>query len=173
MDLEQRAAKIRLVCTDVDGVLTNSALQYGPDGGHWKQFYVRDGTGIKALQRSGIPVVFISGLQSAATDQRARDLGVEDCFTGIAAKAAIIEKICTKYAVSAEEIAFVGDDLIDLGLMGAVGLAICPQDAAAEVKQTAHWIVPVDGGRGVLRAVAEYFLKSRGRWEEFVNSYTQ
>jgi 3-deoxy-D-manno-octulosonate 8-phosphate phosphatase (KDO 8-P phosphatase) len=154
-------------------VLTNSILQYGPDGGHWKQFHVRDGTGIKALQRSGIPVVFISGLRSNATDQRARDLGVEDCFTGVAAKATIIEKICIKYGVSLEEVAFIGDDLIDIGILNSVGMAICPQDAALEVKQIAHWVVPVDGGRGVLRAVAEFFLKSRGWWEEFVNSYTQ
>ncbi|MCL1908733.1 MAG: HAD hydrolase family protein [Holophagaceae bacterium] len=170
-DIERRAKKIRLVCTDVDGVLTDGHMQYGPESGHWKQFYVRDGVGIKALQKSGIPVVFISGQRSEATDKRAKDLGVEDCFTGIATKVSLIEKICTKYRVSFDEVAYVGDDMIDIGLLRQAGLAMCPRDAVPEVLEIAHWIVPKDGGKGVIRAVAEFILKSKGLWEGLVDSY--
>ncbi|MCL1893189.1 MAG: HAD hydrolase family protein [Holophagaceae bacterium] len=171
MDIEHRAKKIKLVCTDVDGVLTDGLLNYGPEGGHWKQFYVRDGVGIKALQKSGIPVVFISGQLSESTTKRARDLGVEDCFTGVATKVDLIEKICIKYGVSLEEIAYVGDDMIDIGMLRQAGFAICPQDAVPEVKAIAHWIVPVNGGRGVIRSVAEFIIKTKGLWERLVKSY--
>jgi len=173
MNLRQRAGKIRLVCTDVDGVLTDCSLHYGPDGGHWKSFNVRDGAGIKALQKSGIPVAVISGLHSVATDQRVRDLGIEDCFTGDADKVSILKSLSAKYNIPIDEIAYVGDDLIDLGALSAAGFAICPQDAVPEAKKLAHWIVPVDSGKGVIRAVAEFILKAKGLWERIVDSYTR
>jgi 3-deoxy-D-manno-octulosonate 8-phosphate phosphatase (KDO 8-P phosphatase) len=171
MNIEERAKKIRLVCTDVDGVLTDGALHYGPDGGHWKSFYVRDGTGIKALQRAGIPVAFVSGLISNATMLRAKDLGIEDCFMGNADKISIIQSLCAKYGVAKDEVAHIGDDLIDLRALGFVGMAVCPQDAVPEVRLQADWVAPVDGGRGVIRAVAELILKSKGLWDEVVDSY--
>ncbi|MDR2697780.1 MAG: HAD hydrolase family protein [Holophagales bacterium] len=166
MDLKDRARKIRVVCTDVDGVLTDGSLHYGSEGGHWKHFNVRDGVGVKALQKSDIPVALISGLYSVATDQRAKDMGVEDCFMGDSDKVSIIKKLSAKYNAPLDEIAFIGDDLIDMGALGAVGLAVCPQDAIPEVQRMAHWVVPVDGGRGVLRAAAELILKSKGLWEQ-------
>lgn len=173
MDIGQQAKRIRLVCTDVDGVLTDGLMHYGPEAGHWKQFYVRDGVGIKALQKTGIPVVFISGQRSDATDRRAKDLGVEDCFTGVSTKISLIEKICIKYDVSFDEIAYVGDDLIDIGLLKKVGLAICPRDAVPEVLEIAHWVVPKDGGKGVLRSVAEFIIKSNGKWDALLKSYLE
>jgi 3-deoxy-D-manno-octulosonate 8-phosphate phosphatase (KDO 8-P phosphatase) len=171
MNLRRRAAIIKMVCTDVDGVLTSGFLQYGPLDGHWKQFHVRDGAGAKALQKAGIRVAMISGLDSPATSQRARDLGIEDCMTGAADKVSIIMGLSEKYGIPLGEIAYIGDDLIDLGALGIVGLAICPQDAALEAKKIAHWVAPVDGGNGVLRAVAEFILKPKGQWDEIVDSY--
>jgi len=166
MNLKDRASKIRVVCTDVDGVLTDGSLHYGPEGGHWKHFNVRDGAGVKALQKSGIPVALISGLYSIATDRRAKDLGIVDCFMGDSDKVSIIKNLSEKYNVPLNEIAFIGDDLIDIGALGIVGLAICPQDAVSEVQSMAHWVVPVDGGKGVLRAAAEFILKSKELWTE-------
>jgi 3-deoxy-D-manno-octulosonate 8-phosphate phosphatase (KDO 8-P phosphatase) len=169
--LEAKAARIRLVCTDVDGVLTTGALEYGEGPRHGKTFNVRDGAAIKWLQGCGIPVAFISGLDSPATVNRARDLEVVDCHVGRLAKGPVLDDLCGKYGLQPDQVAHVGDDLADLVLLRRVGLACCPRDAAPEVLAMAHWVVPVDGGRGVLRAVAEAILRSQGRWDGVVASY--
>jgi 3-deoxy-D-manno-octulosonate 8-phosphate phosphatase (KDO 8-P phosphatase) len=170
-ELDQRAAKIRLLCTDIDGVLTTGALHYGRESGHTKVFYVRDGAAIKWLQRSGIPVAFISGLTSEATLNRARDLGVEDCFAGHLDKGPVLDQLCAKYGLACEQIAHLGDDLPDLPLLRRVGLACCPADAVAEVKAACHWVTDVPGGHGLLRVVAERILKAQGRWADIIGSY--
>ena len=169
--LEARARAIRLVCTDIDGVLTDGSLHYDAGPRHAKAFSVRDGAGIKWLQRAGIPVAFISGLDSPATVRRAEDLQVEDCFAGHLAKLPVLEQLCAKYGLRPEEVAHLGDDLADLPLLTRVGLACCPEDAVAEVRDRVHWVVPVPGGRGVLRAVAEAILKAQGHWDAVLASY--
>ena len=168
---ESRARGIRLVCTDVDGVLTDGSLHYGAGPSHTKVFNVRDGAAIKWLQRAGIPVAFISGLESPATVRRAEDLQVVDCFAGHLAKLPVLEQICAKYGLRPDEVAHLGDDLADLPLLTRVGLACCPADAVPEVRAQAHWVVPVAGGRGVLRAVAEGILRAQGHWDAVVASY--
>jgi 3-deoxy-D-manno-octulosonate 8-phosphate phosphatase (KDO 8-P phosphatase) len=169
--LEERARGIRLVCTDVDGVLTTGALHYGDDPSHTKVFNVRDGVAIKWLQRFGIPVAFISGLESPSTVHRARDLKVEDCFVGHLDKKPILDQLCAKYGLRPEEVAHLGDDVQDLALLRVVGLGCCPADAVEQAKAVAHWTVPVAGGRGMLRPVAELILKAQGHWEEVLASY--
>jgi 3-deoxy-D-manno-octulosonate 8-phosphate phosphatase (KDO 8-P phosphatase) len=169
--LEERARTIRLLCTDIDGVLTSGELHYDGSQGHTKNFHVRDGAAIKWLQRCDIPVAFISGLDSPATRERARHLGIEDCYAGHLAKKPVLDELCAKYELTANQIAHLGDDLPDLPLLRRVGLACCPQDAVEEVRQACHWVVPVAGGRGVLRPVAELILKAQGRWESIVGSY--
>jgi 3-deoxy-D-manno-octulosonate 8-phosphate phosphatase (KDO 8-P phosphatase) len=170
-DLDLRAAKIRLLCTDIDGVLTTGALHYGAEGGHTKAFHVRDGAAIKHLQAAGIPVAFISGLKARATEDRARDLGVVDCFAGHLEKQPILDQLCAKYGLAYDQVAHLGDDLPDLPLLRRVGLACCPADAMAEVQAACHWVTAVPGGQGVLRAVAERILKSQGRWADIVAKY--
>lgn len=170
-DLDQRAAKIRLICTDIDGVLTTGALHYGAESGHTKAFYVRDGAAIKWLQRAGIPVAFISGLDAAATVNRARDLGVEDCFAGHLDKKPVLDQLCEKYGLTYDQVAHLGDDLPDLPLLRRVGLACCPSDAVEEVKAACHWAVPKAGGHGVLRLVAERILKAQNRWADTLSKY--
>ncbi|MDP1832360.1 MAG: HAD hydrolase family protein [Geothrix sp.] len=170
-DLDLRAAKIRLLCTDIDGVLTTGALHYGAEPGHTKAFHVRDGAAIKWLQRAGLPVAFISGLESSATRNRARDLGVEDCFAGHLDKQPVLDQLCAKYGLTCDQVAHLGDDLPDLPLLRRVGLACCPSDAALEVRAACHWVVDVPGGRGVLRAVAERILKAQGRWTDILGKY--
>ncbi len=170
-DLDLRAAKIRLLCTDIDGVLTTGALHYGQGPGHTKAFHVRDGAAIKWLQRAGIPVAFISGLASDATEHRARDLGVEDCFAGQLDKGPVLDQLCAKYGLTADQVAHLGDDLPDLPLLRRVGLACCPADAVDEVKAACRWVTPIAGGQGVLRLVAERILKAQGRWPDVVSSY--
>ncbi len=170
-DLDIRAAKIRLLCTDVDGVLTDGGLHYGAHPGHTKVFHVRDGAAIKWLQRAGIPVAFISGLASPATDHRAMDLGVTECFAGHLDKKPILDDLCARHGLAYDQIAHLGDDLADLPLLRRAGLACCPSDAAEAVRSACHWTVPVPGGRGVLRAVAERILKAQGRWDETLDRY--
>ena len=170
-DLDLRAAKIRLICTDIDGVLTTGALNYGAEPGHTKAFHVRDGAAIKWLQRSGILVAFISGLDAAATRNRAKDLGVEDCFAGFLEKKPVLDQLCAKYGLAYDQVAHLGDDLPDLPLLRRVGLACCPFDAVDEVKAACHWVTPVDGGQGVLRLVAERILKAQGLWADIVGNY--
>ena len=170
-DLDQRAAKIRLLCTDIDGVLTTGALQYGATPGNDKAFHVRDGAAIKWLQRSGIPVAFISGLASKATEHRAQDLGVVDCFAGHLAKKLVLDQLCVKYGLAHDQIAHLGDDLPDLPLLRRVGLACCPSDAVPEVQAVCHWVTEIPGGHGLLRLVAERILKVQGHWADIVRSY--
>jgi len=158
--VEERAREIRLVCTDVDGVLTRGDLHYGHEPGHTKTFNVRDGAGIKWLQRAGIEVAFISGLDSPATRHRAADLAVADCIVGRLDKGPELERLCAKYGLRLEQVAHLGDDL-----------ACCPLDAVPEVRAAAHWVVPAAGGTGVLRAVAEQVLKAQGRWEGILSAY--
>ena len=169
--LEERIRAIRLVCTDVDGVLTTGELHYGDGATHHKTFNVRDGAGIKWLQRAGIPVAFISGLHSPATLQRARDLQVEDCVAGPLEKKPVLDQLCAKYGLRPDQVAHLGDDLADLPLLNCVGLACCPQDAVEEVRAACHWVVPAPGGQGVLRAVAERILKVQGHWDAILASY--
>jgi 3-deoxy-D-manno-octulosonate 8-phosphate phosphatase (KDO 8-P phosphatase) len=170
-DLDLRAAKIRLLCTDIDGVLTTGALHYGTEPGHTKAFHVRDGAAIKWLQRAGIPVAFISGLESAATLNRASDLGVEDCFHGHLDKRPVLDQLCAKYGLAHDQVAHLGDDLPDLPLLRRAGLACCPSDAVDEVKAACHWVAPIPGGHGLLRVVAERILKAQGLWGDTVGKY--
>lgn len=171
--LEERAKAIRLVCTDVDGVLTTGQLHVGIDGAHTKAFHVRDGAATVYLQRCGIKVAFISGLDSPSTWARAKHLGVEDCFAGNLEKGPVLEQLCAKYGLVPEQVAHLGDDLPDLPILRRVGLACCPEDAVAEVQQACHLIVPVRGGQGVLRPVAELILKTQNLWDSVVDKYRE
>jgi len=160
-----------MVCTDVDGVLTDGSLHFGLEIGHTKTFNVKDGAAIKWLQGCGIPVAFISGLDSPATWKRAEGLKVEDCFAGNLAKLPILEQLCAKYSLRPDEVAHIGDDLPDLPLLTRVGLACCPADAVQEVVSACHYVVPEPGGHGVFRAVAELILKAQGSWASVVAGY--
>lgn len=170
-DLHERLARVKLLCTDVDGVLTTGLLHYGLESGHTKAFHVRDGAATKWLQASGVPVAFISGLATPATRLRAMDLGIEDCFMGRLEKLPILDQLCAKHSLDYARIAHIGDDLHDIPLLRRVGLACCPDDACDEVKAACHWVIPVSGGRGVLRAVGEAILKAQGKWDGIVAKY--
>ena len=162
-DLDTRLRSIRLVSTDVDGVLTDGSLVYG-EGPHTKDFNVRDGAGIKWLQQAGIPVVMISGLESPATRRRAADLGIEDCLMGRLDKLPALESVCAKHGVRFDQVAHVGDDLNDLPLLHRVGLACCPSDAVPEVQAACQLCLTLPGGRGAFREAAERILKAQGLW---------
>lgn len=162
MTPEQRAARIRLVVVDVDGVLTDGRLYYGPQGESMKVFDVRDGHGMKMLQQRGVEVAILSARNSPIVAHRAHELGIARTLQGRGDKAAAFRELLTETGVSAEETAFVGDDLPDLPVLQQAGFAATVEDAREEVKAAAHWIAPQAGGRAAVRAIAEFILRAKG-----------
>lgn len=161
--LLQKAAQIRLVILDVDGVLTDGRLYFGSDGSEFKAFHIRDGHGIKMLQSYGIPVAVISGRRSPAVERRMAELGVTHVYQGIEDKTAALQELLDRLALVSGQVAYVGDDLVDLPIMTRVGLAIAVQDADPFVKRHAHWQTPHPGGQGAVRDVCELLLEARGQ----------
>ena len=170
--LELRAREIKLVLTDVDGVLTSSHLFYGMEGIHLRAFSTRDGAAMNWLAASGIPVGFISALDAPSTRARARDLGVAELHLGSGEKWPIFQAILERRGLKAEEVAYLGDDLHDLPILLRAGLSACPMDAAREVQAACHWTVPLKGGEGVFREVGEAILKAQGLWATVLAQYS-
>ena len=162
-DILHKAARIRLVVFDVDGVLTDGRLYFGNDGDEYKAFHSRDGHGIKMLQNNGVEIAVISGRRARSVERRMADLGVRHVYLGIDDKLAAFESLLRELQINLEQVAYVGDDIIDLPVMRKVGLAIAVQDADPFVKQHAHWQTPNAGGYGAARDVCELLLAAQGR----------
>lgn len=159
--LRQRIQRIRLVFMDVDGVLTDGGLYYGNSGERMKKFYVKDGTGIRLLSLAGYEVVFITGLESALVRHRAEDLKLNTVIQGCTDKASAAETLLKERGLDWKEAAFIGDDIIDLGLLRKVGLAVAVADAVEPVKAVAHYITALPGGRGAVRELCDLILATR------------
>ena len=162
-DVFSKAAQIQLVIFDVDGVLTDGRLYLGNDGNEYKAFHIRDGHGIKMLLEAGVEVAIISGRRAASVERRMADLGIRHAWLGVQDKRAAFDSLLTQLGLTAEQAAFVGDDLIDLPVMTRVGLAIAVRDADPFVQRHAHWQTPSRGGRGAAREVCELLLEARGQ----------
>ena len=169
--LKERASKIKLLLLDVDGVLTDGRIIYDSKGRDSKFFDVHDGMGVYALSKAGIKTVLITAKGSNAIKPRAKDMRVAEVFSDVSPKSAILDKLLKKYNVSKDEVCFVGDDLVDLGLMKLVGFGIAVSNACPEIKQVAFHITTKHGGRGAVREVAELILKSQGKWEDIIKFY--
>ena len=159
-----RARALRLLVLDVDGVLTDGRLVYGPTGEELKVFDVQDGLAIQAAQNAGLLVAVISSRASPAVSRRMADLGVLEVHQGARDKAAVLEDLLRRRGAGLKEAAYMGDDLPDLPLLTEVGLALAPSNAAAEVKRVAHWVGRAAGGAGAVREAVEAILKARGAW---------
>lgn len=167
-EVRQRAARIRLLILDVDGVLTDGALYFGPREEIFKVFHVRDGHGIKMAQRGGIEVAFLSGRRSDPAFLRAKELGVSRYFEGLRDKVPVLEELCRTLGIAPDEAAAVGDELVDLPLFHRVGLAVAVADAVPEVRAAAHWVTENPGGRGAVREITDLILKAKGVWGELL-----
>jgi 3-deoxy-D-manno-octulosonate 8-phosphate phosphatase (KDO 8-P phosphatase) len=154
---------LRLLVLDVDGVLTDGRLHYGADGEQLKVFHVRDGHGIKALQRAGVGVAVISGRESAAVRQRCRELGIEEVQQGVADKAAALLELCERLDVRLRDCACVGDDTPDVPMMRQAGFAVAVADAHADARRAAHRRTTLAGGHGAVREVCDWLLAARRR----------
>jgi 3-deoxy-D-manno-octulosonate 8-phosphate phosphatase (KDO 8-P phosphatase) len=161
-DILEKAARVRLVIFDVDGVLTDGSLYLGDDGQEYKAFHSRDGHGMAMLQESGVAIGIITGRSSQVVRLRMESLGVRHVHQGQRDKRAAYEQLKTDLGLGDDEVAFVGDDVVDLPVMRRVGLAIAVQDAHPAVKQHAHWQTPSRGGRGAARDVCELLMEAQG-----------
>jgi 3-deoxy-D-manno-octulosonate 8-phosphate phosphatase (KDO 8-P phosphatase) len=166
-----KAKSIKLLLLDVDGVLTDGTIAYDSRGADMKLFNVYDGLGVYLLKRMGIPSILISAKKSRAIAPRAKDMQVAEVFAGISPKTKILDKVLKKYAVTTDEICFMGDDLVDLCLMRKVGFPIAVFNACSEIKLAASYITLRPGGSGAVREVAELLLKCQGKWKEALKLY--
>ena len=169
--IERRAARIKLLLLDCDGVLTDGSLWLLKDGDEHKAFNTQDGLGLELLRRAGLRAGVITGRTSTALARRAEELGIEFLRQGNEQKLAAFEEVLRAAGVKDEEVAFVGDDLSDIPLMHRAELAVAVADAVEETRAAAHYITQARGGRGAVREVIEIILKSQGRWHDLVESY--
>jgi len=165
LSLLQRAQRVRAVILDVDGVLTDGRLYYGPDGEACKAFDVRDGHGIRLLQQCGIRTAILSGRSSPAVAARARELGIDPVLQGRDDKLGALRELLDGFGCDAAHCAYIGDDWPDLPVLAQVGLAATVADASDAVRALAHWVAPARGGRGAVRQLAEFLLRSQGRYD--------
>jgi 3-deoxy-D-manno-octulosonate 8-phosphate phosphatase (KDO 8-P phosphatase) len=159
--VSDRARRVRLLCVDVDGVLTDAGMYYGPDGEVLKKFNTRDGMGLARVREAGVAVAIISGEDSAIVHARATKLKIDDVFSGAADKRLAIDQLCARHGLGMDEVAFIGDDLNDLPALECVGLACAVADAAEPVKAVAHYVTERRGGDGAVREVCELLIAAR------------
>lgn len=164
-ELTARARLIRLVVFDVDGVLTDGLLTYGPSGEATKTFNVHDGHGLVLLRLAGITTAILSARESEMVRTRMRELGVPHVMQGWRDKAKGLSLLLAATKLEASEVAYIGDDVNDVPVLAQVGLAACPADARDEAKAHAHFITNETGGRGAARALSELILKAQGKWD--------
>ncbi|MEN8166207.1 MAG: 3-deoxy-manno-octulosonate-8-phosphatase KdsC [Pseudomonadota bacterium] len=170
-DIQEKARQIKLVIFDVDGVLTDGSLFLGDDGQEYKAFNSRDGHGIKMLQSSGVEIGIITGRSSDVVRIRMESLGIEHVYQGKRDKLPAYFELRDKLGLRDDQVAYVGDDVVDLPIMRRVGLAIAVNDAHPFVLQHAHWQTPHPGGRSAGRDVCELLMGAQGKLQAALDSY--
>jgi 3-deoxy-D-manno-octulosonate 8-phosphate phosphatase (KDO 8-P phosphatase) len=170
-DLRVRAARVRLLLLDVDGVLTDGTVEIDSTGRESKRYFIRDGLSLVWARREGIDVGLLSGRASGSTTRRAAELGIHIVVQGNTNKLQGYEDILTTHGLADEDVAYMGDDLLDLPVMRRVGLATAPADSTEDVLRRAHWVSRHPGGRGAVRELVELLLDARGRWRPLVETY--
>jgi 3-deoxy-D-manno-octulosonate 8-phosphate phosphatase (KDO 8-P phosphatase) len=170
-DAIARAARVRLMIFDVDGVLTDGSLHFGPDGEVMKTFNVLDGHGMKLLQGAGVATAIISARQSPIVLRRAADLGIAHVMQGIHDKKEAFEELLRGTQTDAQHCGFVGDDVIDLPILTRVGFAASVPNGHAEVRSRVHYVTQAGGGRGAARELCDFILRAQGAYEAAIASY--
>ncbi len=166
-----RAREVRLLLLDVDGVLTDGTITYTHDGGESKGFNTQDGFGLRILQDAGVEVGLITARTSEAVSRRAVDLKLRYVFQGSGRKNEVFDKILLESGLRPHQAAYMGDDWLDLPLLGRVGLAAAPANAVAEVRQRVHYVTGASGGRGAVRELCELILEARGELAALLGRY--
>ena len=171
MKLEQRTQSIRLILSDVDGVLTNGAIIYNNQGVETKSFHVRDGMGIQLWQKAGHKFGILTARTSHLVKLRAMEIGIEIVRQGVDDKLAAAKKIAEQLDLTLPEVCYIGDDLADLRLMSQVQLAVSVADGAEDVRDAAQLVTKCSGGQGAIRELIEVILKHQNRWDELLAGY--
>ncbi len=163
------ARRIAMLVLDVDGILTDGGLYYDATGGLMKRFDVHDGLGVSLAHKAGISVAIISGMQSIAVEFRSRHMNISECHLGIKDKIACLDALRVTYGLEWEQIAYMGDDWVDLEVMRMVGLAISVPNGQPEVRARADYVTRASGGRGAVREAIRKILTASGKFEECLN----
>lgn len=166
-----RAKDIQLLLLDVDGVLTDGSIVYGNSGAELKAFSIKDGFGIRLLRETGVEVGIITARRSEAVERRAQDLKLAHLYQGVGNKIEAFVEILAAQKLAPQQVAYMGDDWLDLPLLSRVGLAVTVADAVAEVKAIAHYVTRQDGGRGAVRELCELIIEAKGQREELLARY--
>jgi 3-deoxy-D-manno-octulosonate 8-phosphate phosphatase (KDO 8-P phosphatase) len=170
-NVNEKLKKIKMLILDVDGVLTDGFVIIDDNGHESKHFNVRDGHGLKMIQRCGIKVVLLTGRQSEVVKHRARDLGIKEIHQKVFNKKEVFAKILKKNKLTADQVAFVGDDIVDIPVLKAVGFSAAVADALDVVKKSVDYIAKEKGGRGAVREISDMLLKAQGKWPEIAARY--
>jgi 3-deoxy-D-manno-octulosonate 8-phosphate phosphatase (KDO 8-P phosphatase) len=170
-EIERRAARVKLLLMDCDGVLTDGRITLLENGDEEKSFHTRDGHGLVLLHRAGLSSGIISGRTSSLVERRARELGMRYVRQGTWDKIKDFNELLAEAGVTEHEVAFVGDDVTDIPLMQRSELAIAVADAVPETRAAAHYVTELPGGHGAVREVTELILKAQGRWSELMKRY--
>lgn len=168
MTLTERAKKIRLLILDIDGVMTDGSINTSGSGELFKRFYVRDGLGIKMLQKAGIEVAIITGRTSNIVAERCRELGITRVAQGQRFKTNAYVALLEELKLKDDEVAYMGDDIPDLPILMRVGLSTTPSDGNDCLDEWLHWRSAYPGGHGAIRELSELILKAQGRWDHLV-----
>ena len=167
----ERARGVRLMIFDVDGVLTDGTLLYGPAGEELKAFSAHDGHGLKMLAASGVACALLSGRRSAAVTRRAAELGIKDVLQGIEDKLAVFQKITREKGLTFESTGYMGDELVDLPVLTRCGFACAPREAPEAVRARVHYVATAPAGRGAAREVCELVMRAQRTLEKALQSY--
>jgi 3-deoxy-D-manno-octulosonate 8-phosphate phosphatase (KDO 8-P phosphatase) len=171
--LIDRAKRIKLLIVDVDGVLTDGGIILDNKGNELKRFNVRDGHGLKMVQRVGIKVAIITGRRSKVVERRAMELGIEEVYQGCKKKLQCYGRLMKKLGISDEAVAYVGDDIVDIPLFVRVGLPIAVSDAHGDAKKFALITTENPGGGGAVREITDFLIKAGGFWDDIIEKYSE
>src|SRR3989338_988754 len=169
--ITDKIKKIKLLILDVDGVLTDGRIVYDSKGRDSKFFDVHDGLGVSLLRRAGLRTILITAKGSKTIKPRAKDMRVEEYYEDVFPKTKVLDKILLKHSVTNDEICFIGDDLVDLSIMKAIGFPVAVANASDDIKAVASYITQKTGGRGAVREVAELILKTQDKLDEAIKIY--
>ena len=170
MKIKEKAAEIKLLILDVDGVMTDGSIFFTDRGEEIKCFNVKDGYGLRRLMKAGIEVAIITGREAGAVEHRAKNLGIKNVFQGIKDKGSVCLKLLEQEDLKKDQVCCIGDDLPDISMFNHVGFPVAVADAAKEVRDAASYVTKKAGGKGAVREICELILKARDSWPDNIST---